>query len=188
MKVRNATFRGRARWLEIGIAVSDRSLTMAECARKLGVNAGALHRPIKEMIEAEVLEVDGSTSFGRNARYRLPADLREPLEAEVAEGQPLGRLLEGQPLFLVEIDRLLDLAQALVESDLTRSVVWLAELDGGTRYLLVLDSRPELHVAHARLRTAIEATGGSCLPLRTSRIMTPPAWRALLASVRDASG
>jgi hypothetical protein len=113
------------------------------------------------MHEACLLESDCEEDPTRGSRFWLRADLIERAESEAAHGQPRGRILADQTIFLVEAISLIDLANALQDSSLTRSVLWVAELGTGASFLLVLDRRHTSTTAHTRLRVAIESSGAS---------------------------
>jgi hypothetical protein len=178
-------FLGKAHWLDIAIALSDRSLTLAECARRLGVDNASIHRPLREMTREGVLLAD-PPSLGRGAVYRLREDLISRAEEEASRGQQPGVLIPAQLVFLVKCKQLLGLANALVESDLTRSLIWIAELDAGDEFLLVLDGQHTAPTGPARLRAAIERAGGECSSSRVQRVLNPRSWRRHLAAIRDA--
>lgn len=177
-------FVGRAHWLDIAVVLSDRELTQAECARALAVDAATIRRPLREMRAADLLEVDDE-SLRRGTHYWLRPDLVERLEDEIARDQPIGVLGEDQPLMMVEVPTLLDLARVLLASDLSRTVIWIAELDAGGRFLLALDGNNVSSTHQIRLRAAIETGGGSCSSSRVRTIMSGRGWRRLLATARD---
>lgn len=152
----------------------------------LGVSTSLIYRPLRGMCEDGLLECDAD-SMHRGARYWLRPDLVDQAEAEARAGQPLGFLMRDQTLLMVECSRITDLAEALTDAGLSRSVVWSAELDGGDRFLLVLDQREDSTTLHARLRAAIESSGAEYKASRIARVLDASALRALLASVRDAS-
>ena len=159
---------------------------MSECAHRLGVEISLIHRAVREMTKEGLLEADPLPPT-KGTHYRLREDLVERAEKEARSGQRKGAIVPTQIVFLVEVGRLLDLATALSTSDLTRSVVWVAKLDMGKRFLLVLDGNNTSAIAADRLRSAIEAAGGTCAPGRAEEILDPVAWRRQLAAVRDAS-
>jgi hypothetical protein len=185
MKTDSFLFLRRAHWLDLAVALSDRSLTMAECARQLGLANSVIRRPLRDMAGAGLLETDDD-SLSHGTRYRLRSDLVERVEEEIRQGQPQGVLIEGQVVLMVEAG-LLDLANALVSSDLSRNVIWVAELGPAGRYLVVLDGRSTSPTAHGRLIAAIEGAGGTCGAGGASRVMSADAWRRLLATYRDAA-
>lgn len=158
---------------------------MAECARQLGLKSSVIRRPLRAMVKARLVEAD-EESLERGTRYRLRPELIERVEQEVQDEQPQGSVLEDQVVFMVECERLLGLAEALISSELTRSVIWVAELDAGGRFLVILDGQRTSRTMHSRLRTAIEKGGGTCRPGRVSRVMDAETWRGLLATSRDA--
>ena len=177
-------FSGRAHWLDIAIALSDRSMTMAECARRLGLANSVVRRPLHEMHEAGLLEADAD-SPSHGTHYWLREDLVDQLEIEVQDSQPAGKVLEGQAVLTVEKIGPLDLANALIATDLTHCVIWVAELGPGGRFFLVLDGKNTSATAHGRLIAAIEGAGGSCNAGQATRIMDAKTWRRLLAAFRD---
>jgi hypothetical protein len=185
-KAQSVVFSSRAHWLDLAIALSDRSLTMAECARRLGLARSVVRRPLREMAEAGVLETDDE-SLGHGTHYWLREDLVEQVEREVQDGQPQGAVVEGQTVLMIDGIGPLDLANALSASDLTRSVVWVAELGPGGDFLLVLDGKNTSPTAHGRLIAAVEGAGGSFKVGRAGRVMAAEAWRRLLATYRDAA-
>lgn len=159
---------------------------MAECAHRLGVTIDLIRRPIQQMTSEGLLVVDPDPPR-KNARYRLRDDLAGRAEEEAHMGQRRGAVLVGQVVFLVRVERLLDLANALRNTELTRSVVWVGKLDSGNSHLLVLDGTHTAPIAGERLRAAIEGAGGTCTPGRTEAIMDSEEWRRQLAAVRDAA-
>ena len=179
-------FSGRAHWLDIATALSDRPLTMAECARRLGLANSVVRRPLHEMHKAGLLEADAE-SPSHGTHYWLREGLVDQLEKEVRESQPSGKVLEGQAVLTIEEIGPLDLANALMATDLTRCVIWVAELGPGGSFLVILDGKHTSATAHGRLIAAIEGAGGSCKAGQATRIMDVKAWRRLLAAYRDAA-
>jgi hypothetical protein len=195
MQVKSATsespaprplFLKRAHWLDLALALSDRSRTSGECARYLGVDVSLIYRPLLKMTERGLLEANPWPAV-RGTHYRLREELVERAEEEARAEQRQGTIVPAQIVLRVEVERLLDLANALSASDLTRSVVWVAKLDAGNGFLLVLDGRNTSALGADRLRGAIEASGGSCSAGRVEEVLDPVAWRRQLAAIRDAS-
>ncbi len=168
------------------MALSDRPMTMAECARRLGLANAVVRRPLREMHEAGLLEADAESS-SHGTHYWLREDLVDQLEREVIDSQPSGKVLVGQAVLTVEEIGPLDLANALMATDLTHCVAWVAELGPGGSFFVVLDGKNTSATAHGRLIAAIEGAGGSCKAGRATRIMDAKAWRRLLAAYRDAA-
>lgn len=174
----------RAHWLDIALMLSDVQMTQAECARGLALSPATIRRPLREMVEAGILEVDERT-LKRGTHYWLKDELRDFVDEEIVRPDPVGQLREGQTLLIVGIARLLDLARALQASELSRTVVWVAELNGEHRFLLILSAEAS-SVHRNRLQGAIEASGGSCSVANAATLMDGEGWRRLLAATRDA--
>lgn len=172
------------RWLDIALVLSDREGTMGECAHRLGLTVDMVRRQMLAMAKEGLLEADPWPAV-RGTRFRLREDLVERAEEEARSGQREGSLVPTQVVLMVEVGRLLDLANALRDSDLTRSVVWLAKLNAGGGFLLVLDGKNTTAIATERLRGAVEAGGGSSRSGRVEEILSAPVWRRQLAAVRD---
>lgn len=195
MSVRASSFDGnppeplflkRKRWLDVAIALSDRDGTMGECAHRLGVTVDRVRRPILDMTKQGLLLAD-PVAGERGARYRLREELVARAEREAKSGQQRGAVVAGQPVLLVQFERMLDLADVLRNSELTRSIVWVARLNAGNGYLLVLDGQNTDSITADRLRGAIEAAGGKCIAGRAEAVMGPDEWRQQLAAVREAA-
>lgn len=175
----------RAQWWDLAIVLSDANLTQAECARALGVGAGTISRPLREMWEADLLKVD-SDEPERGSRYWLPDEVKELLEDEAALRVQVGKLQEGHAFLAVQVEKLLDLARALQASDLTQSVAWVAELTGDHRFLVVFEKSVST-IHRNRLEAAIEAGGGRCSTVQIAKVMSGNGWRRMLAASRDAA-
>lgn len=159
---------------------------MGECAMRLGVAVDRIRRPIKDMAEEGLLIAD-PLPIARGTRFRLRQDLVERAEEEARSGQREGAIVPHQPVLFAHVPRLLDLADALRNSELTRSVVWVGRMSAGNSYVLVLDGQSTSSIAADRLRAAVEAAGGTCVSGRAEEIMGPEEWRQRLAAVRDAA-
>lgn len=185
-EAQSTVFSGHAHRLDIAMALSDRPMTMAECARHLGLASSVVRRPLRKMHDEGLLDADDE-ELSHGTHYWLREDLVDQLEKEVRESQPSAKVLDGQVVLVVEEIGPLDLANALVATDLTHCVIWVAELGPGGRFLLVLDSKNTSTTVHGRLIAAIEGAGGACRAGQATRIMDAKAWRRLLATYRDAA-
>lgn len=179
-----AVFGDRAHALDIALALADQELTIAECARRIGLSVSVLYRPVRSMCEAGLLECDGE-EMGRGARYRLRPEFRQQAEAEAHADQPFGVLVAEQTLIVVEVPQITRFAEALTDPGVSSAVIWAAELDGGDRFLIALDRSDGAGAARARLRAAIESVGGDYRTARVARMMDASGLRAHLAAVRD---
>jgi hypothetical protein len=137
------------------------------------------------MWEAGLLKVD-TDEPERGSRYWLPDGVRDLLEDEAALRVQMGRLQEGHTFLVVQIEKLLVMARALQASDLTQSVVWVAELTGEHRFLVVFEEGVST-IHRNRLEAAIEAGGGICSTVQIATLMSGSGWRRMLAASRDAA-
>jgi hypothetical protein len=179
-------FGKRARRLEIALALTEERLTIAQCARRLGLRPSVIYRPVRSMWEEGLLHCD-EDSMERGARYWLPPHLREQAEAESRLGQPSGVVLPGQTLMVLEAPRISDLAAAVADGAHSSAVIWAAELDGGDRFLVVLDQSAEAAAARARFRAIVEKAGSDYQVSRVASVIGAANWRLLLEAVGDAS-
>jgi hypothetical protein len=175
----------RAQWLSVAVTLSDRHMTLGECAMAMGLDPATVRRPLHKMCDEGLVETDDSTR-GRGAHYWLHSDVLDDLDEAVRMGQPIGWLLETQRLWHVQAPQLLAMARVFDRGDLARSITWAAELGGGAEYLLAMDLKQSV-TAVGRVRTALEQACAKCLPFQVSTLFSGEEFGRHLAALRDAA-
>lgn len=194
MKARTApqtdtVFDGGSQWLAIAIGLRDRPLRFNELVDAIGLSGGAIHRQLGDMRRAGIVKADPPDG-GRGAQFWLDPTWYSELDRAVANRQPLGVLVAGQPWIEVEVPEQRQLGDVINHSDLVAPIVWAAALEPpGSRFVLILDRKTSMTLV-GRLRAALEAAGLRCTVGRVGEVLgkddlmrAAAAWRTAVHQV-----
>jgi hypothetical protein len=171
-------------WVKLAVAIRERELTFTEIVTATAMTKGAIHRPLREMLDAGVAVSEGG---GRGAKYWLHLDYQTALDDALAGRQATGELLSGQILLRVTMKRQIDLVQVLTRPDLMSSVAWAFELGGGGAEIVLVMAREASPADRGRVLAALEALGGECQTWQTGAVFSATELRATAASWKEAS-
>lgn len=172
---------GRRR--DIAMLLSEKPRTLRETAQAMGKPSGDIYRAVHRMVDEGILEADSDppvrgTQFWLNPHWRAQLD-----EALPEDGSP-GLLVSDQRILVVESESRTALYGVLARKSLSGCVAWFAELDGSSRYLVVLQRDASMLQAN-RLEMALEAERVSVTPGRVGTLLAGSEVRRAAEAVND---